>query len=49
MFVSCLSLCKVLKVALLDLALPRILCVKDQVSLFRRVTGADKDLKLLFP
>lgn len=31
--------------ALLDPALARILHVKDEISLSRRVTGADKDFK----
>lgn len=48
MFVSCLSLGKVRKVALLDPTLPRILHVKDEISLSRHVTGAEKDFKLLF-
>lgn len=47
MFVSCLSLGKVQKVALLDLSLPGILQVKDKISLSRHVTGTDKDFKLL--
>lgn len=48
MFVLCLSLGKVQKEAALDPALPRILHVKDEISLSRHVTGAHKDFKLLF-
>lgn len=43
MFVPCLSLGEVQNVALLDSALPRILHVKDEISLSRHVTRADKD------
>lgn len=49
MFVSCLSLGKVQKVALLDHpALPRILHVKEDTLLYRHVSGDDGDFKLLF-
>lgn len=47
-FVSCLYPGKTEKTALLHSALPAVLPVKNEISLSRHVTGADKHFKLLF-